>query len=91
MGVAPVQVAHFCPSCDMWYEGYPPSEALYLASDYSEGHPYDEVETYTVWECGDPAGACELEEQPRVQMNIWKCSECGDVYEGVADAMECCQ
>lgn len=90
MGAAPVPVAHYCNHCSCYYEGQPGTwEAL--ADDYPQGMNIDSVETYTVYQCNDPRGACDLDEDDiSIEYNLFKCSDCGEIYEDIADALECC-
>lgn len=91
MQVAPVPRAHYCGECCAYYEGEMNSwEAL--AEDYSQGTSMEEVEVYTIYECGDPNGPCTLVDGDFHYVDdVWKCGECGEIFTEIADALDCCQ
>lgn len=81
---------HLCHDCDKFFPGDPETKEI-LAEDYSKGYPYEEVSTYTVYLCGDPNGACEVDEE-RIEYfpDTWQCGDCEEFYPSAGDAISCC-
>jgi len=85
--------AHFCYNEDRWFKGG--REDLRtkerLSDDYGSGTDLDEVSTYTVAACGDPAGPCwEDPNEYDYSDECAQCGECGAYHPTIGSAMDCC-
>jgi len=84
------EVCHFCYECEKYYRGHFETKDA-LAEDFSEGTLMEDIRTYEVYYCGDPAGPCELEEPPNQYAETWMCGNCEEIHPTAADAITCCQ
>ena len=90
MNVVPVPIAHYCGECCSYYAGTMDSTER-LAEGAEEGTPHADLEFYTEYYCADPRGACSLVEGDfHYKQNLWQCGECEEIYEDMAEAMDCC-